>query len=73
MYLCGTKKIALDTLVHGRVYDREYIALKDWIYFYEVLARFGLVHWVGKPEKLVICYQGPTSHLIQVVEIKLRW
>src|SRR6202012_911569 len=67
MYLCGVKKIIVGGLAHQKIHDRECIALKDWIYFYEVLARFGLLHWVDKPQRSTICYEKPTSKLIQII------
>ena len=66
LYLCGIKNVILDGLVHRKVTDQECAALKDWIYYHEVLARFSLVHWIAQPEIYPICYEGPKSRLIQV-------
>lgn len=66
MYLCGTKLIIKDALVNRQIHDRDCIALKHWIHFYEVFARFSLLHWAGKPEGLALCYQGPASHMIRI-------
>ena len=47
------------------IQDEELIALRDWIHFYEVLARFSLVHWIGEPYRQAICFEGSKSKLIQ--------
>lgn len=65
------KKIILDGLVQHKIHDQECIVLKDWIYFYEVLARFGLLHWVGKPKRKRMCYEEPTSKLIHITADQL--
>ncbi|KAI9707927.1 MAG: hypothetical protein M1820_004346 [Bogoriella megaspora] len=66
VYLCGVKKIILDALTQRVVYDRECITLRDWIYFYEVLSRFSILHWIVKPGRPRFCYERPKSELIRI-------
>jgi hypothetical protein len=65
MYLCGIKHIILDALLKREIRDHEYIVIKDWVYFYEVLARFSVLHWVPRPETQAIIYEDPISNFIQ--------
>ena len=67
LYLCGIKQIILDGLVQNKIQDEESVALRDWIYFYEVLARFSLVHWFENPHIYPICFKSPQSNLIQIL------
>ena len=66
VYLCGVKKIVQNALTETITTDQDCIAIKDWLYYYEVLARFGVMHWSATPEKYPICYAGPVSKLIRI-------
>lgn len=57
IYLCGVKKIVVGGLMQTTIQDMECIVLKDWIAFYEVMARFTLTHWIGEPHQWPRCYE----------------
>jgi hypothetical protein len=61
MYLCGVEKIIESALLEKEILDLEFVALKDWVYFHEVLGKFSLMHWTETLERHDICYQGPKS------------
>ena len=65
LYLCGVKRIIVDGLKQRKIDDQDLLALRDWVYFYEVLARFGLLHWIRKNDRDPICLAPPASESIQ--------
>lgn len=63
LFLCGTKSIVRDALGEISVQDQDLIALKHWIYYYEVLSRFSLVHWLNEPEIQDICHENYSDRI----------
>ena len=66
MYLCGVKKIILDVVVDCEIHEVEFVMLKEWVYFHEVLARYSLLHWFTAPENAELCWDGPMSESIKI-------
>jgi hypothetical protein len=64
MFLCGTKSIIKAALVDIAVQDEEFIAVKHWIYYYEVLSRFSLMHWLNEPELHYVCHENLSDRII---------
>lgn len=64
VYLCGCKNIILgSTLTDVSIHDEEFLALRDWIYFYEVISRFTLVHWLNEPEIFSMCHENLSQRI----------
>lgn len=62
--MCYSKTSAINTFELGQSYQGDLALILDWVYYYDVLSKFGIRHYSGKQQRMLVCAQK--KHLTYV-------
>jgi hypothetical protein len=62
--LCYSKTAAINTFELDQSYQGDLGLILDWVYYYDVLSKFGIRHFSGRQRRMLVCAQK--KHLTYV-------